>query len=499
MKKATAIIIVAFLGFQALQAQNPYTDRFENGDPIPDFSRVGYHWGDRDIPDVPVVMTLTAPKDGADATQMIQDALDGAKAPGAVLLKAGEYRVSGALNLTRSGIVLRGEGEGTKILATGTQKRVIVTVGSKFTFVEDKESIVELTERVPVGQLWLPLGASSGFAEGDRILVEWQPDEQWIKDLKMDQISARGDGGKVSQWSARGFRMRWERTVVKVEKKRIWLDNPIVMEMGAGYGKAFVKKCSAERICESGVEDIYFESEYDHSIKDDKGHCTDENHATDAVVFHAAEHCWARGITDRYFVHGCVTLSTGAKNITVRGCRSHEPVSVISGGRRYAYCFDNAQLCLYEDCRCDADRHQFASGSRTSGPNVFVDCKAEGSFADAGPHHRWATGILYDNVSTDKDLCVQDRGSAGSGQGWAGANFVFWNCEAGSRIVCQSPWVSAKNYAIGCIGPKKESTFKGITGRPDGVWEHYGEKVSPVSLYRYQLEKRHNEKIYIDK
>lgn len=498
MKKELAIFLL--LSAQTiLSGQNSYTDRFENGDPIPDFSRVGYHWGDRDIPDVPVTLTLTAPEDGSDATRMIQQALDGAESPGAVLLKAGVYRVSGSLNITRSGIVLRGEGEATKILATGTEKRDVLSIGPDFKLSADKGSTVSLEGRIPVGQMWLPLGSAAGFKAGDRILIGWNSDDKWVRDLKMDQIPPRGDGGKVSQWSARAFRFSWERTVVKVEKKRIWLDNPIVMEMGAGYGEAFVSRYSAERITESGVEDILFESVFDPSEKDSKGYFIDEDHAWNAVVFRAAEHCWAQGITSRHFGHGCVTLTQGAKNVTVRGCRSHEPVSIITGGRRYAYCFDDAQLCLYEDCRCDGDRHQFASGSRTSGPNVFLDCRAEGSFADAGPHHRWATGILYDNVITDKDLCVQDRGPAGSGQGWAGANFVFWNCEAGQRIVCQSPWVSAKNYAVGCTGPKKETTFKTLTGRPDGVWEHYGEKVTPGSLYRYQLEERHKKNIYIDR
>lgn len=35
-------------------------------DAIPDFSRVGYHYGDDAIPDVPVVKVLTAPKGNQD-------------------------------------------------------------------------------------------------------------------------------------------------------------------------------------------------------------------------------------------------------------------------------------------------------------------------------------------------------------------------------------------------------------------------------------------------
>lgn len=50
--------------------------RQQTGDMIPDFSRVGYRWGDRAIPDVAVVETLTPPSDGGDATALIQQAID---------------------------------------------------------------------------------------------------------------------------------------------------------------------------------------------------------------------------------------------------------------------------------------------------------------------------------------------------------------------------------------------------------------------------------------
>ena len=48
-----------------------------NGDVLPDFSRVGYQWGDKEIPKYKVKTVLEAPADGADATAMIQAAIDG--------------------------------------------------------------------------------------------------------------------------------------------------------------------------------------------------------------------------------------------------------------------------------------------------------------------------------------------------------------------------------------------------------------------------------------
>ena len=54
-------------------------------------------------------------------------------------------------------------------------------------------------------------------------------------------------------------------------------------------------------------------------------------------------------------------------------------------------------------------------------------CAIYVAWNDIGPHHRFATGTLYDTVSGGL-LSVEDRGSSGTGHGWSGANVVYWNC-----------------------------------------------------------------------
>ena len=131
------------------------------------------------------------------------------------------------------------------------------------------------------------------------------------------------------------------------------------------------------------------------------------------------------------------------------------------------------------------------TGAKVSGPNVFVDCESVHAYEDIGPHHRWATGVLYDNCTTDHLMAVQDRGDYGSGHGWAGVSFVFWNCSA-ETIVCQNPWISGKNWCVGCVGKKLESSrpFNDNLVRPDGEWVSHGKQVEPKSLYRSQLASR---------
>ncbi len=172
-----------------------------------------------------------------------------------------------------------------------------------------------------------------------------------------------------------------------------------------------------------------------------------------------------------------------AKFMTVQDCACIKPVSLITGGRRYPYSI-NGQYCLVQRCYSDHARHAQATGAKVCGPNVFLDCYAENTHSDTGPHHRWAVGILWDNLKGGQ-FNAQDRGWMGTGHGWAGAQQVFWNCEASSICVQQPP--TAQNYAIGCKGKISKGSFK---GRKPGHYESHGKHVDPRSLYLKQLEDR---------
>jgi hypothetical protein len=96
-------------------------------------------------------------------------------------------------------------------------------------------------------------------------------------------------------------------------------------------------------------------------------------------------------------------------------------------------------------------------------------------------------GTLYDNITTDGEINVQDRGNWGSGHGWAGVTQIIWNCTV-KRAAIQSPWASGLNYCIGLKGEKYEGRFK---GRPDAVWEGQNKDgLQPASLYMAQLKAR---------
>jgi hypothetical protein len=125
-------------------------------------------------------------------------------------------------------------------------------------------------------------------------------------------------------------------------------------------------------------------------------------------------------------------------------------------------------------------RHDYVTGSRVTGPNVFLDCYSDHMFSDTGPHHRWATGLLFDNIRAG-EVRVRNRGSSGSGHGWAGNTTMFWNLHS----VVGDIWVDSPkggmNWGIGCVGRTQTGS---------GYWDQWGTPVLPRSLYLQQLKDR---------
>jgi hypothetical protein len=209
-----------------------------------------------------------------------------------------------------------------------------------------------------------------------------------------------------------------------------------------------------------------------------------ERHGWTFVDLVHARNAWVRNVVSIHFGYSCVFVERDCKWVTVDACACLDPVSIITGGRRYSFALDG-QLTLVEHCFSRNGRHDFVMHALAAGPNVFYDCVAVLSHADSGPHHRWSAGTLYDNVRVSGvgrgagEINIRNRGNMGTGHGWAGANQVAWNCRADAMIVENPP--TAQNWAIGCVA----GSYRG-----DGDWESKGRPVSPASLYLAQLAER---------
>ncbi len=459
----------------------PYTDK---GDTIPDFSYCGYMMGGVKIPEVPVKLTLSPDEDSEDDLPRIQAAIDEiSKLPrgmdgfrGALLLRRGRYRLNGTLKIAASGIVLRGDGpgeDGTVLIAPQRKQHTLIQVDGEGRPREIRGTRQEITDDyVPVGARSFHVEDVSGFEVGDEVIVHRPSTAEWIHEIGMDRIPMSHPN--VKQWKPGSKDMVFQRTIAAIEANRITVDAPVVNSFQKEYGGGSVYKYEFPgRIEQVGIESLRGESEFEG--KDD------EAHAWDMIVIDQARDCWVRDVTSRYFGYGCVGISRWARSITVQDSQCLDPISKITGSRRYSF-WITGQLNLIQRCYTRHGRHDFVMHSVVSGPNVFLDCNADNAHSDSGPHHRWATGTLYDNVIVNGNaLNAQNAGAAGTGHGWRGAQMVFWNCTA-DRITCQKP-PTAQNFAIGCKGTKR-------TREPDGWWESRGKRVEPRSLYLKQLEDR---------
>jgi hypothetical protein len=126
---------------------------------------------------------------------------------------------------------------------------------------------------------------------------------------------------------------------------------------------------------------------------------------------------------------------------------------------------------------------------------VFVDGASDNAHAEAGPHHRWATAAIWDNITVNgHDLDAQNTCESGTGHGWEGANCVIWDSKASNLKVASPP--GARNWLIGSIGTvSRGGDCHGVVSQA-GTWEDSGPasgggtNVFPNSLYFAQLQDR---------
>ncbi|MEM7755044.1 MAG: hypothetical protein AAF297_05345 [Planctomycetota bacterium] len=470
-----------------------------DGDRILDFSEVGYKQGREPIPTganaVPMVFSV-APGPGDDTGRIQTGIFAASLVPmnangfrGAVVLEPGEYQVSSQIVITTSGVVLRGAGDdevtGTTIRATGTTQRSVIVVDSASgsgsgSGVGPVANVVDT--RVPVGATSFRVDDAGLFTAGDRVRITRPGTEAWVSALGMDQIPPRADGNPIVQWSPGSYNLTFERTVTRVEGDRVFFDAPLSNALDERYGGGTIQRFSfANRVTNVGIEGLRGVSDYDLSDPED------EDHAWTFVEFRRVEDGWIRDVTGQHFGFATALVNESSRRVTVEDAVSLDPVSIVTGGRRYAFNISRAELVLMRDLFSEDGRHDFVFNSRSQGPNAFVNATASNAFSDTGPHQRWSTGGLFDNIVVDGDrINARNRGNFGSGHGWAGANMVVWNSVADGYIV-ESPQ-TAQNWLVGSVGPIINDTRFGQ--QPPGIVDAHGSPVATQSLHAAQVTDR---------
>lgn len=360
----------------------PYSNEGQSNaiNTVPDFSVAGYRGGGDPIPFVPTVATLNAPT-GGDDTALIQKAIDSVAAMdvqgngfrGAVLIKAGDYRVANTLEITVGGLVIRGEGNeatgGTRITMTATEQDNLFEVkgsGSPFKMDDTTQRIAD--DYVPVGARSFTLADASGYEVGNRIQVKNTVNDQWIVYLGMHNLSDADPAD--ADWTAAGYQLHHEREIIAINGYQITLNSPEVQTIENQYGGGEIFQYTFRRQIENiGLQSLYLESTFLSE--------TDEEHGWIGIKFNDVRNAWVRQVTGRYLGRGLVSVEDTCHYVTNDDCAMIDPKSETIGGRKYSFNIDKSTFVLVQRCYTRGARHDFVSASRTPGPNVFVDCLAE--------------------------------------------------------------------------------------------------------------------------
>ncbi len=452
------------------------------GNRVPDFSTVGYGSGVRPIPHVPVAERVLAPS-GRDDTSIIQEAIDRVAAlplnsegfRGAVELGVGEFQIRGTLRIAASGIVLRGQGENTVLIAKGLAK-VLINLGGGGTW-RRQGRIHRITDNyVPVGATAVHVDDANDLRAGDEIIVQRPFTEEWITIIGMNRLAPRSHGA-TKQWQP-GPGLLFDRRISRIDGDSIVLDAALTNGISQDDNPVLWRYSFADRIRNLGLENFRVVGTEFFSTPD---YATDTFRHSVFASFSALEEAWIRNVSIFDFATA-LTLRATSSHVTARDFKFRSPNNPRVSARPPVVSIDGQQNLITE---CDVSGRHFSAWvtqSAAPGPNVIYRCNGAGEDIGAGAHQRWATGALFDNVTLQGRMHIGNRGSFGTGHGWSGANSVVWNSTVTSYLIERPP--TATNWAFGVTGEILRQN------EPLGEIISPNRRVEPASLYQKQLSER---------
>jgi hypothetical protein len=451
------------------------------GDRLLDYSFAGYGGGGVAIPTVAATQTIQP--SGGDDTAAIQAALDAAaKLPlnngtrGAVALAAGTFTLAGSINIGTSGVVLRGAGSKmTTINVTGTP-RLVFTIAGTGGYKTSGTAATITDAYVPAGATSFNVNDATGLAAGTPVLVSRPVTAAWVHFMGMDTLVRNG---MPQTWLKPGTLIREERSITAVAGNQVSIDIPLADSFDATYvsppGASVQPYTFPGRIANVGLEGMHVVA---------PGMATPINMPTfELLALDSTVDGWVRDVAAEGFVNG-MSVGGTARRITVEDT-SFTHTAAVNGSSGYPADFSiGGQEILLSRCASTGD-HVFSIVTQATdpGPNVVLHFTAKGVSTNLSPHQRWATALLLDNiVSPTGGIALMNRGTAGSGQGWAIGWGVIWNSTAMALTVQQPP--GAANWAIGSSGTIMPPL------PANGVIDSPGKPVAPTSLYLSQLCER---------
>lgn len=458
---------------------------------LPDFSFAGYHRGEQALPNVPPgvsVKDFGAKGDGVtDDTQAFLAAIAKVER-GAIEVPAGRYRITGLLEITRSGVVLRGAGSDKTVLVCPTPLNDIkpnwgaTTTGQRtsnyswsggFVVVRGKfgsEVLAEISDTVPRGENTVTVGSAAKLRVGQEVEV-YQSD---LPDNSLALHLYSGDAGPVENLKGRA-RASLIARITRLDGNRVTLDRALRTDLRPEWKPRL--RAFEPTVTESGVENIGFE----FPVSPYQGHFTELGF--NPVTLSGVAHCWVRNIRVRNadsgpYVSGAFNTVDGVviesdRSVDKQKCTGHHGISM-GGTDNLVVNFDIRTRFIH-----DITVSGFCSGNviaRSRGVDLSLD------------HHRYAP---HENLFTDLDAGVGTRlwkcgGGAALGK-HCGTRGTFWNIR--STIPLSYPPAAFGPPTMNLVGLE---TKHPVQTSPDGKWFEAIKpaELQPQDLHEAQLRRR---------
>jgi len=461
-----------------------------SGDKIMDFSYAGYGGGKS--PDIPsdiyiTVINANTVDSVVDNTRAIQEAIDNVSAKelikgyrGIIELGPGNFYIDGTLSIKVSGIVLRGSKGKTVLKCTGDPRTIIDVKGNtKQTPAGPSANIID--KYVPSGAVTVTVDKiSSGLEVGSTVIVERIVTEKWIKFMGMNNLSS---DEKTLKWIKSGQKIVSERKIKSIQGNVVTFDIPLSDPMDSKYMN---KKATVTPVTISGrISDISIE-DIEITTPDPPGGILGpiSKPLFEVVSIDGSQDVWISNIKTQNFISG-IRIHSTTKRVTIKDCSFQYAGKLAFPGKGLPFIVSiQGSEVLVQNINVEMDNvFTVATQAFATGPNVVLNATIKGEKNSIQPHQRWATGFLVDGGDLSKSGGAQlvNRGTFGSGHGWAIGFGVLWNVNTSSYTVQKPP--GSDNWAIGVLGQKANPKFPG----PEGTIESSGSNVNIKSLYLAQL------------
>ncbi|PIB34264.1 hypothetical protein BFP72_01860 [Reichenbachiella sp. 5M10] len=462
---------------------------------LTDYSYAGYHFSEKEIPDVSDWTYFDVTDYGAVADDelyddaAIQQAIDAAQAsdgPAVVFFPVGKFIVSEdhdtnkKILVSRDSIVLKGSGSaegGTEIFMDQSR----VQNGHWQFLFETNTSAVSgntfITEPVPEGAHSVIVEDASGFVVGEVVLISHKSTafaEAHFGELELDESWTRlfGYGGGMSLYELH--------EISEINGSKITFKNPVQTGLPLLSSKYTVAHYSL--IEEVGVEDILFTSDWENYPEDFYHHKDDiHDYAWNAVQFSHVRNAWLRNCEFRHWnqvMDVRESIGVTVENVVLSGKKGHASFLTRRG---YGL--------LVKDCDDQVGQHH-GPGTGYSGVNTVYLRHKMLTDQSIDSH----SGQPYATLMDDVDGGVMDKnGGPYESYPHHGQDFTFWNYVHKASGPKTYDYWNATNRNGNTYAHPHFIGFQAndVVNQIDmGIHQMEGQRVSPASLFEAQLALR---------